>query len=319
MVEKEECPGIVIGLKDEIHKHWFEVQKAKFNFDGEAGLKKKEMDKIISLAKEALATTRECSPDNPYLSDLEHTIRNIESKLSLATRRRAMGETYYVLPKAAVTSLLIDEHDSINSLANLVHQAGISMLTFTGRHGGCKIVGDTKQVNEAALGYCEGIQRYEPGADWRGILRDGGTVVEHKLGLHSATIKTTETEKGYSIRMEYEDSVGYKSSKERLKGVKGYLEEMGIACELLEEANAIRCTGEVESGDDLREVALFLSGIKNVDLLEPDCIKPAIDYAKSEAERLNREKGRRAYEAIPKIIDTDDWERRVCIPARAKK
>lgn len=322
-----ECPSTIISIKDEIHQDWFQLQNDKIKLNGEAGIKKPLMNKILQASKLALKIIQECNKEDQSYSvernieSIQGDISHIESTLALAATKRIKGSVYYTLPSDTITDLLIEERHSINSLANNIHLAGTKMIETREYHGGCKVLGDQNQVNEASLAYCEGV----PESTRRGLLRDHGTKVEHKLGLHSNIVATREIERGYALDIDYHDSTPkWSSATERMLAVKSVLEEdYGFTCERARETEmlVLKCKGEVQNADQVRELALFMGRLSNIDMLSKEdhyCIPFAVDHALREAKGINRDKGRKAYTTPDRDRSTWDWQVEVCRPLKAR-
>ena len=305
-----ECAGEIIELKDSIHRKWFNLQSYPNNIKlrDKTLLSEWWADQLIVDAATALTKGKECGADPVLTDELNSLLDRISVKFENAPVIKFAGDEYYSLPPELATNIIITD---INRLANVVHHIGYSFIEDTEIYGGCRVAPgeNVHEINRGALTYCEGVA---PGFDGSriGYLRTGGTKVEHKLGAHKNVIQFTEQEDGYKIDLEYIES-GYQNWSERQDGVVSHLEErFGFECEV--PGDTARCNAKVRALNDIREMAYFISSIRDVDMLVSDCIDDAIQWAQNEAKETVEQLGHKAHERLPYPNESGQWNAEIC-------
>lgn len=277
--------GTLIQAKDTIHTKWFELQASKRSSPESAFLQKSLYDDILNLGKEALSELERGHPESKHIPRLESVLNEIEWKSNVAEDTRIGGKAYYVMtPERGRDAITLD----INLLANEVHLAGMSLLQAQAQYCGCNIspLVDLRSINSGVLRYCEGTLRL---GKKRGWIHAPGATVEHKPGAverHANTVKFEPTEKGYDLDIEYVES-GDSNWRHRQGGVADFIAKKGGRCgdrgELL-----LKCEIKDASEEDIVDVALLVSQLKDIDLLNADCIPMAFELALEQATELKQ-------------------------------
>lgn len=314
MVEEVNCGGSIIGKKDTIHRLWFELQSypAKIRIKDDTLLNQEKAQQIISTAKEALEKAKKCDAPFYKIQQLEKLIKRFEDKVNAVSTTNYAGSNYYKMLPDLATDLLIND---INRIANSVHIIGYGLIPTEEGYAGCEMSrGDSlSEVNRGALSYCEGVSRN------LGRLREGGTSIEHLMGKHHNSIRFTEEEDGYGIRMEYVES-GDDNWEDRQDCVTGHMKDrFGIRCEP-GDGLLSKCQGILRSSQDIRELAYFMGSLSDVDLLTSSCIEAACTYAKENAKEIVVENKEESYRVMPYPSEASSWNEKVCdIPAEEQQ
>ena len=298
-----ECAAPIIETKDRLHRRWFNLQSPQSNLrvEGMAYLNKPLLDQIIQEANNAIDYAEQCQGDQRQIANVRGILDRLKDKLQEASKTRYLGQNYYVLFPDEATTILISD---INKLINGVHKLGSSFVEISGTYAGCMIEegGETRELNRAALAYCEGVGT-------KATLRKNGTSVEHPLGAHSNVAEFEEQEDGYEAKLHYTESGAY-NWRARQKGVVGYLNSIGLDCQTAD--LSAECKGKVKDPRKITELAYFLSSIRDVDLLPSDCLDAAIDWAKEEAKNTVTELDGEAYKRKPYPNSEGEWNETVC-------
>jgi len=312
MAETTKCAGALIELKDSIHRIWFDLQSYPSSIKlGDTRLLQKDLaDEILARANDAVRTAEDCEAPSGMeprweglRESLSNTIKRIAAKLQSSQVQNFSGANYYAMDQEQATSLIIND---INNMANYVHRLGYSFIKNDSKYCGCRLDSgdDLAAVNKGALAYCEGVPGYA-------YLRQGGTKVEHSLGAHKNVITFTEDEDGYEVGLEYIES-GANVWEDRRDGVlKVLTDDYDMECES-GEGQVSKCAGQIRDLDKIREIAYFMSGIHDVDLLLGQCVPDAIKLAHTSAQEVVEELGAEAYTRYPYPYDMKDWANEVC-------
>jgi len=275
--------GTLIQAKDTIHTKWFELQASKRSSPECAFLQKSLYDDILNLGKEALSELERGHPESKYITRLESVLNEIEWKSNVADETRIEGEVYYVMtPERGRDAITLD----INRLANEVHLAGMSLLQAQAQYCGCNIspLVDLRSINTGVLRYCEGTLSL---GRKRGWVHAPGATVEHKPGAverHANTVKFEPTERGYDLDIEYVES-GDSNWRLRQGGVVDFIVKKDGRCGDLGEL-MVKCDIKDASEDDILDLALLVSQLKDIDLLNRECIPMAFELAHEQATEL---------------------------------
>lgn len=291
--------GTLIQAKDTIHTKWFELQASKRSSPECAFLQKSLYDDILNLGKEALSELERGHSISKHIPRLESVLNEIEWKSNVADETRIGGEVYYVMtPERGRDAITLD----INRLANQVHLAGMSLLQAKEEYCGCDIspLLILSSINTGVLRYCEGTLYL---AKRRGWVQGPGDRVEHKPGAvdrHANTVKFEPTEKGYDLDIEYVES-GDSNWRLRQGGVADFIVKKGGRCGDLGDL-MVKCEIKDASEEDILDLALLVSQLKDIDLLNRDCIPMAFELALEQATEL------KAVEPREELWDID-WTR----------
>lgn len=278
--------GDIIALKDNIHTKWFELQGSKRSDDKYAFLQRPVYDEIVRLGHEALDALKELDPQSLFIERVEKPLNEVEWKSLVAEDIRTIATVpYYVMTPERGQDVITQD---INRLANEIHNAGMSLIKANGRYCGCKIVEDIRDlssINTGVLRYCEGALRLEGTKAW---IQAPGDHVEHKPGTvrqHANLIQFVPTEKGYNLAMEYMES-GEGQWPSRMEGVTAFVRKMGGQCE--GNYQSTKCEIENVSDEDILSLALVISQLKDVDLMDISCIPMAFELIAKQAEELKK-------------------------------
>jgi len=297
----------IIAFKDQIHERWNEVQQTQDKDEDWRYVPQTPVRDILKFAhnaiqlmkedprtsplfvggKQALKTYLEEHPGERPLADLIREmnthIKNLRAKIRRPIVRRNQ-RMFRLTPSEAVDLITVD----INALANSIHQIGTSLLSFKQDYCGCRIAGDAEEIseiNDGVLAYCRGALRL--GGVHRGIVLPPGDSVEHRPGAahsHACNTKFQMNEDGtYDTEVLYHES-GDDNWRDRMDGVQDRLESLGLYCKgggYLQ----LECDGTLEK-DDITKLALTISQLKDIDLLNGECIPPAFDNLDNELIRL---------------------------------
>jgi hypothetical protein len=299
-----ECAGPLIETKDKLHRRWFELQSFPQNVESEGTtlLDRRLLDIIVEESQKAVDYAKGCEADPEHIAMASGLITRLKDKIDFSDKTRYAGRVYYRMLPTMATSILISD---INKLINSIHEMGRAFVDIEGRFGGCALErqDDTRELNRATLAYCEGVAS-------SGTLRKSGTVVEHKLGAHHNVLEVDEQEDGYNAQIEYTES-GASNWDSRQQGVMNHLKEKwGIECEA--QGLSAKCRGKVKTPLEFTEIAYFLSSIRDVDLLNYNCVLEAIEWAESEASNTVEELKGKSYTRKPYPNDSDDWRTTIC-------
>jgi len=279
--------GDIIKLKDMIHTKWFELQHAKRSGGGHAFLQKLIYDEIVRLGHEALSTLKTIDPQSPFIKRIQGPLHEFQRKAWVAEDIGYIGpKPYYVMtPEAGQDAITQD----INRLANAIHHAGMSLINSREEYCGCQIsefVEDLSSINTGVLKYCEGALKLNNNR--RAWIHAPGDKVEHRPGSatnHANVIKFIPTEKGYDVEMKYMES-GDANWMNRQDEVIGVVLEKGGKCEV--EEKTAKCQIKDTSDDDIIDLALLISQLKDIDLMSEDCIPLAFQLITQQAEELKK-------------------------------
>jgi len=278
--------GDIIGLKDDIHTKWFELQGSKRSDDKYAFLQRPVYDEIVRLGHEALDALKELDPQSAFIERIKKPLNEVEWKSMVAEDIRTLATVpYYVMTPERGQDVITQD---INRLANEIHNAGMSLIKADGRYCGCKIVEDIRDlssINAGVLRYCEGSLQVD---GVTAVIHAPGDHVEHKPGTvrqHANLIKFVPTEKGYNLKMEYMES-GEAQWPARLEGVTALVEKMGGRCTA--NYQSAKCEIENVSDEDILSLALMISQLKDVDLMDISCIPMAFELIEKQAGVLKK-------------------------------
>lgn len=260
----------LIQIKDDLHGKWFDLQRTKRSNHDQAFLIKPLYEEIIALGYQALGALKEARPDSLWIDQIETALLSVEHKAWVSDEAMIGPKVYYIMrPDRAKEAITQD----INRLANYIHRAGANLIDRTGNYCGCDIVGeDLRSLNGGVLSYCQGTLKL---GERRGTIMPPGDTVEHRPGAaetHANKVMIEPTEKGYDIQMEYIES-GDSEWELRQDGIELFIASKGGKC-TTEELTS-RCTIQDASEDDIREIALVVSQMKDIDLLPGSCIDVA--------------------------------------------
>lgn len=280
---RQTCGGYLINAKDVIHNVWFDLQTEKRTQGDDSYLRRDLLVTINQYVNDSLDQIHKCSPDNAMYKNILIARDNLREKLQSATPVEMEEYTFLKMPKETAREILITD---INRLANYIHQAGQELIKVQGTYCGCEILGeiDMRSINTGVLNYCEGTLKL---GHKRGHIMPPGNKVEHKPGAvqsHAFVVDFEQGEEGYDVNAEYTES-GDSAWRVRKKGVQDMLESKGLVCQNPIQDLSMKCKGSLKE-DDIREVALMISQLKDIDLLPEGCIDQAFDYAKKQADRL---------------------------------
>ena len=278
--------GDIIKLKDQIHTLWYELQATKRANKDYAFLMKPVYDEIVRLGHEALETLEAVDPLSPFIKRIEGPLHETQRKSWVADDIAFIGpKPYYVMnPEAGRTAITQD----INRLANVIHNAGMSLIKARSQYCGCNVaenITDLSSINTGVLKYCEGALRRGMAKAW---IHAPGDKVEHKPGSaagHANNLRFTPTEKGYDVLMDYSES-GDENWRLRLDGVVKLVEEKGGRCE--ETYMATQCKIPDAPSEEILNLALLMSQLVDIDLLSSDCIPMAFELIAEQAEELKK-------------------------------
>ena len=278
--------GDIIALKDDIHTKWFELQGSKRSDDQYAFLQRPLYDEIVRLGHEALDALEELDPQSQFIGRIKKPLNEVEWKSMVAEDIRTLATVpYYVMTPERGQDVITQD---INRLANEIHNAGMSLIKADGRYCGCKIVEDIRDlssINAGVLRYCEGSLQVD---GVTAVIHAPGDHVEHKPGTvrqHANLIKFVPTEKGYNLKMEYMES-GEAQWPARLEGVTALVEKMGGRCTA--NYQSAKCEIENVSDEDILSLALMISQLKDVDLMDISCIPMAFELIEKQAGVLKK-------------------------------
>ena len=279
--------GDIIGLKDNIHTKWFELQRSKRSDDQYAFLQRPLYDEIVRLGHEALDGLKELDPQSIFIERIKKPLNEVEWKSMVAEDIRLLATVpYYVMTPERGQEVITQD---INLLANEIHNAGMSLIKARGRYCGCKIaegIRDLSSINTGVLRYCEGALRM--GGSTRAWIQAPGDHVEHKPGaveVHANLIQFEPTEKGYNLAMEYMES-GDEQWQLRMDGVTAFMRKMGGRCK--PNYRSTKCEIENVSDDAILDLALMISQLRDVDLMDASCIPMAFELIAKQAAELKK-------------------------------
>lgn len=284
------CGDTLIKHKDDLHLQWFNMQSQQRTDEFSAYLPKKEYDTIVNTAEAALKELQRCSPLSVKIYSIQDEIQTLKAKVIggwMGTEtKRFRGNDYYEFEKADAKQLVIT---NINKLANAIHLAGISLLKVQSSYCGCDVLGEAEELtsfNSGPLAYCQGTLKL---GHKRGNIMPPGNVVEHRPGAastHAALMKFEQAEDGgYDLGVNYTES-GDQEWELRQQGVRDYLENRNLKCDD-PSGLGLKCQGRVVE-DKILEIALFISQLKDIDLLPKNCVDAAFDFIRSQAEELKQ-------------------------------
>lgn len=286
----------LIALKDDIHTRWFDLQRLKRTNHDYAFLEKPLYESILDLGRQAVDKLKEGNPDSLWIEQIEEAIFNVERKSWIADETFIGPKPYYVMTPERCQEVLTKD---INRLANFIHRAGMNLIQRTGEYCGCEItVDDLRSISTGVLRYCEGTLRL---GHKRGVVLGNGDIVEHRPGAattHSNTINFEPTEKGYDLNISYYES-GDCNWRERQKGVVDFIQEKGGQCKLRE--LAADCVMKDASEDDILDLALIISQLKDIDLMSEECVPIAFEEIKKQKDMLKQIRPR-------EDIWREDWD-----------
>lgn len=276
--------GDIIKLKDQIHTQWYELQGTKRANKDYAFLMKPVYDEIVRLGHEALDTLKAIDPQSPFIQRIEGPLHETQLKSWIAEDIAFIGpKPYYVMIPERGQDVITQD---INRLANEVHHAGMSLIKAREQYCGCEIsehIEDLSSINTGVLKYCEGALMRGRRRAW---IHAPGDTVEHKPGSadeHANTMQFTPTEKGYKIAMEYVES-GDSNWRDRQGGVVKIIEAKGGQCKLYD--HGTKCDIEDVAGEDILNLALIISQLTDIDLLDSGCIPMAFELIANQADEL---------------------------------
>lgn len=277
----------LINLKDVIHQKWFDLQYTKRADKKHAFLQKPLYDEVIRLGHQALDILKRTDPESVYIQRIEIPLHQAERKSWLAEDIGYIGpKPYYVMtPDAGQVAITWD----INHLANAIHHAGMSLIKSDGEYCGCEIsegIKDLSSINAGAMKYCEGALRKGDYEGRSAILLEPGDRIEHRpgsAGTHANVVRFVPTEKGIDIDMHYTES-GDDNWSLRQDGVTDFIRTKKGDCETAELTS--KCHIESPSEEDIMDLALFVSQLKDIDLLDENCIPLALELITEQAKEL---------------------------------
>ena len=278
--------GTLIKIKDVIHTKWFDLQQTKRSNPEFAFVQKKLLDEIIELGYQALSDLKQLNPGSIYIERIEKPLFAAQHKSYVADETWIGPRIWYVMTPERGQAVITQD---INKLANQIHLAGMSEIKFTGQYCGCKFaegLEDLRAINSGVLRYCEGTLKL---GYLRGTVHDPGDAVEHRPGgaeTHANTIAFEPTEYGgYDIKMEYVES-GDCAWSMRQDGVVARIRALNGTCET--EDLFARCEIKDASEEDIFQIALLISQMKDIDLQPEACIDLAFDGVDAQSRRLTK-------------------------------
>lgn len=299
-----QCASQLIGIKDSVHRKWYELTDDKQLKEVEQTLlDKKTADDILEKAKEAYDIGENCAGKPPLMGRMQASLWRLDGTLKTAKRKIVGDREYYVFPSWRASEIITTD---INWLANNIHNLGYSFIKSNYRYAGCRLTGeeeDSRNINNGVMGYCEGAATGHP------VVLDGGTTVEQPLGSHKTVLKIKEDEGGYDVKINYSEPGGYQSTETRNIRIANWLESFGLDCKTSGFFTA--CSGNVPDRETLRLFAYLFSSIKDIDLLEPDCAELAMDLAIDKAEKITQEHKEESYRQAPFPKEASDWARKL--------
>lgn len=285
--------GTLIKIKDDIHAKWFDLQQTKRSNEENAFLQKNLYDAIVELGHQAVASLEALDPGSNHLEDLKKALHQTELKSWIADETRIGSKIWYVMtPERGQEAITQD----INKLANLIHRAGMSLVQAKGEYCGCDLAYDAKDlrsINTGVLRYCEGTLRL---GQKRGVVFEPGDTVEHKPGAaasHANKVKFEPTERGYDVEMEYVES-GDAAWQARQDGVVAFVGKKGGSCSGHRGTLSTKCEIKSASEEDIFELALLISQMKDIDLLPEHCIDIAFKGVHEQIQELKEYEPRTA-------------------------
>jgi hypothetical protein len=273
----------IIKLKDEIHGKWFKLQATKRADKNHAFLEKPLYDQIVALGHQALDMVKTIEPTSPHIKRIEDPLHEVERQSWLVEDIAHLGYMpYYVMTPQRGKDIITRD---INMLANAIHQAGSSLIRYSEEYGGCRIPEhlSLRSLNTGTLKYCEGALSLE---GRRGVVKGEGDEVEHRPGsaaTHANLIKFTPTEWGNDLEMEYIES-GDSNWQHRQKGVIDYVTKRKGKCTTAE--SHTRCHIPDLPDEEILKLALLMSQLKDIDLMDDKCIPLAFELIEKQADEL---------------------------------
>lgn len=289
----------VMRAKDQIHRHWLDVQMNKHTEEGEVYILKSAMDAIVTKGGEALALLEDVQSQMSTDEELDDLIGQVQHYLSnckpdyWADEDDIMegvdGQEYYITTPDQAGELVMTD---INFLANKIHQAGYSLLGDAGEYCGCVIKAsgdDIASINSGVMKYCQGTLKLDYP---RGVILPPGDMVEHRPGgaqKHAFVASFEDAEGGYQTKVDYTES-GDHNWRIRKQYLMDFLEGIGLECEKGKDENGLEtlslyCNGVLDERDILK-MALVVSQLKDIDLLYHECISVAFEEVYSQAADL---------------------------------
>ena len=273
----------LIRIKDEIHDSWYKMQRDKRVEHDMAIINEGYFNDIYQNGMDAISQLEEGGEgEGSEAEEIRSLLNRLAVKKAKAENVEIDGVQSLRMPREMASDLIITD---INKLANAIHRIGQSRLRTEGSYAGCVIdadIEDISGVNTGALRYCEGCLHLD---HMRGTIIEPGNTVEHRPGSasnHANVVSFEEGDNGYDVRIEYSES-GDRNWKDRQEGVRSFLEKKGMKCETA--GLSMLCMGAL-GDDDISETALMFSQLKDIDLLEAECIPIAFDFTAGQTRDL---------------------------------
>ncbi len=180
-------------------------------------------------------------------------------------------------------------------IGHAAHEIIYVMLGKAGQYGNCHMGGGIANINTGNLAYCEGILEGEAGSAAPGSAGNDWT---HKI--IPLTINNIIDEDDFSD-FEYTFKISPPPDAILKKDIVQYLKTQGFNC------SGNLCKVATKDLDKIRQMALFLSNLKGVDIkVGEECAKKAIESAASMAAGQNK-KGIFAFTQSPIHTSTKEW------------
>jgi hypothetical protein len=273
----------IIKLKDEVHNKWFELQATKRADKDHAFLEKPIYDQIVALGHRALDMLKSIEPSSLHIKRIEYPLHEVERQSWLVEDIAHLGyKPYYVMTPERGRDIITRD---INMLANAIHHAGSSLIQYSEEYGGCRIPEhlSLRSLNTGTLKYCEGTLGL---GGRRGVVSGEGDEVEHRPGAaatHANIIKFTPTKSGNDLDMEYIES-GDSNWKARRDGVIAYVTKRKGRCKTADFHT--KCHIPDLPDEEVLKLALIISQLKDIDLMEHKCIPLAFELIEKQADEL---------------------------------
>lgn len=307
----------LISIKDDMHSKWYELQLSKRSNGGHAFLQRPLLDEIIKLGHQAVDLLKNAAAGYQGLADMEFWLHETELKQWTADDITHFGYLpYYVMQPKRGRELITRD---INQLANSIHRAGMKHLVEGGNYCGCRMEEEAQlnEVNDGTLAYCQGSLLHSGGRGERmSWILPGGARVEHRPGVattHANVIEFTPTETGYDVKMDYTES-GDVSWRDRQEGVVNAVESRGGSC--TRDHVFTKCEMKNADPDDIRFIALVISQLKDIDLMDDGCVPLAMGAVNRQATELSAHKDKEEIYLSPWSLAGDFKEVLDCVAGK---